>query len=415
MRIQCLGACQEVGRSAFLVETDQRVLFDYGLKIYSGQKSNKQELLPLPYQGNIDAMILSHAHLDHSGCIPELYTRPPVPWFSTPPTMEIASLLWADSLKIMGENAPYQEMHVNRAENRYAPLLYEQVLSLGETDYSFHDAGHILGSAMIKAKHKGKTLLYSGDFKMGDTKMHKGALPPEGVDYLILESTYSNREHPPREEIEKKLIRTIEETIDGGGSVLLPAFAVGRSQELISVLHAHLRGIPIFLDGMSKAVTNIYLNHDDYIKDPKRFSEAAHEVIFAESMRDKKDATAEPSVIVSTAGMMEGGPALSYLQHLSPNSRLIFTGYNVEGTNGWRILNQNKVMIDGYELDVSVPAEYLDFSAHVGHSGLIEFVKKTNPEKIILNHGDNTPGFAEELIRMGFDAVAPKNGDTIEL
>ena len=87
----------------------------------------------------------------------------------------------------------------------------------------------------------------------------------------------------------------------------------------------------------------------------------------------------------------------------------------MEGTNGWRILNQNKVMIDGYELDVSVPAEYLDFSAHVGHSGLIEFVKKANPEKIILNHGDNTPGFAEELIRMGFDAVAPKNGDTIEL
>ena len=113
--------------------------------------------------------------------------------------------------------------------------------------------------------------------------------------------------------------------------------------------------------------------------------------------------------------MMEGGPALSYLQHLNPSSRLIFTGYNVEGTNGWRILNQNKVIIDGYELDVSVPAEYLDFSAHVGRSGLIDFVKKTNPEKIILNHGDDTPGFAKELQEMGFDAAAPKNGDTIEL
>ncbi|MBD3397883.1 MBL fold metallo-hydrolase [Candidatus Micrarchaeota archaeon] len=415
MRVHCLGSCQEVGRSCFLVETDQRTLFDYGLKIYSRQNPKKQNLMPLPYQGDIDAMVLSHAHLDHSGCIPELYTRPPVHWFGTPPTMEIASLLWADSLKIMGEDSPYQEMHVNRAENRYAPLLYEQVLSLGDTDYSLHDAGHILGSAMVKAKHNGKTLLYSGDFKMGDTRMHKGAVPPEEADYLILESTYSNREHPNREELEKKLISTIEETIDLGGTVLLPAFAVGRSQELLSVLHSRLRGIPVFLDGMSKAVTNIYLNNDDYIRDPKSFREAAQETIFADSIRDKKDATAEPSIIVSTAGMMEGGPALRYLQHLNPASRLIFTGYNVEGTNGWRILNQSKALVDGYELEVSVPADYLDFSAHVGHSGLVDFVKKVNPEKIILNHGDDTPGFAQELAGMGFDAVAPKNGDTIDL
>ena len=415
MRIKCLGAGQEVGRSCFMIETDQRTLFDYGLKIHTGRKATKQEMTPFPYQENIDAMILSHAHLDHSGFIPELYTRPPANWFGTPPTMEIASLLWADSLKIMGEDAPYQETHINRAENKYTPLAYEQTLSLGKTDYTLHDAGHILGSAMIKAKYEGKTLLYSGDFKKSDTRMHKGAVTPDDIDYLILESTYSNREHPERAESEKQLIQKIEETIDDGGSVLLPAFAVGRSQELISILHANLRGIPIFLDGMSKAVSNIYLNHDDYIKDPKTFREAAHDTIFVGNSRDRRDATNEPSVIVSTAGMMEGGPALSYLQHLSPNSKLIFTGYNVEGTNGWRILNQNKVMIDGYELDVSVPAEYLDFSAHVGRTGLIDFVKKTNPEKVILNHGDNTPGFANELIHMGFDAVAPANGDVIDL
>ena len=410
MKIHCLGAGQEVGRSCFLVETDQRVLFDYGLKIFSKEK--KVNMFPIPYQGDLDAMFLSHAHLDHSGYIPELYTRPPMHWFATPPTQEISSLLWADSMKIMGDKAPYTAEHVNRAESRFAPLFYNQTLSLGKTNYTLFDAGHILGSAMIKAEHDGKSLLYSGDFKMGDTRMHNGAADPPEVDCLILESTYSNREHPDRMELEQALVSRIRETMEEGGTALLPAFAVGRSQELISVLRAHLPDAPIFLDGMSKAVTRIYLDNDDYIRDPGHFREAADSVTFVESTRIRKEATLEPGIIVSTAGMMEGGPALSYLQHLRPSSRLIFTGYNVEGTNGWRILNQNKVVIDGYELEVSLPAEYMDFSAHVGRSGLLDFVKKANPQKIILNHGDDTPGFAEELRGMGFDAHAPKNGDS---
>ena len=372
-------------------------------------------MLPLPYQGDLDAMILSHAHLDHSGFIPELYTRPPVNWFSTPPTKEIASLLWADSMKIMAQDSPYEQRHIDRAEIHFAPLLYEQTLSLGDTDYTLHDAGHILGAAMVRAEHKGKTLFYSGDFNDTDSRMHKGASLPTDIDYLILESTYSNREHPSRDENEHKLIQTIEDTIDEGGTVLLPAFAVGRSQELISILHAHLRGIPVFLDGMSKAVTQIYLKNGEYINDPAKFSEDASSVVFVEGPRDRRDATSEPSVIVSTAGMMEGGPALSYLQNLNPQSRIIFTGYNVHGTNGWRLLSEGKVMLDGYELEVTVPAEYIDFSAHAGRSGLINFAKKANPEKIILNHGDNTVAFAEELKEMGFDAVAPKNSEVIEL
>lgn len=415
MKIHCLGAGQEVGRSCFLVETDQRVLFDYGLKIFSKHGKDKQNMLPFPYQGTIDAMFLSHAHLDHSGYIPELYSHPPFHWFGTSPTMQISSLLWADSLKIMGEDAPYLPRHINRAENYFAPLNYDQILSLGDTDYTFHDAGHILGSATIRATYKKKNLLYSGDFKLGETRMHKGMDIPNEVDYLILESTYSKRNHPNRAELEQTLVSKIEETLDNGGSVLLPSFAVGRTQELISVIHAHLRGIPTYVDGMGKTVTQIYQSHEDYIKDPKAFNEATKDVIFVESSRDKKDATSEPSIIIATAGMMEGGPALSYLQNLNPNSKLIFTGYNVEGTNGWRILNQNKVLIDGYELDVSVPSEYLDFSAHVGRDGLLKFVKSTNPEKIILNHGDSTPEFAAELNALGFDAVAPKNGEVIEL
>jgi putative mRNA 3-end processing factor len=415
MKLHCLGSGREVGRSCFLLETDQRVLLDYGLKIFSKEGKKKTNMFPIPYQGSIDAVFLSHAHLDHSGFLPEIYTRPFVHWFGTPPTLDISSILWNDSLKIMKEEAPYRKVHISRAESNWAPMLYGQNLSLGDTTYTLHDAGHIAGSSMVRATHKGKSLVYSGDFNTADTRMHKGAKAPENVDYLIMESTYSDRDHPPREEAERNLIRKVEKTVDEGGTALLPAFALGRSQELLAVLHAHLRGIPVYLDGMSKAITRIYLKYDSYLKDHPALQEASESTIFVENSRDRRDATREPGVIVSTAGMMEGGPALSYLLSLSPNSRIIFTGYNVEGTNGWKILNKGKVTIDKNDLDVSIPSEYIDFSAHAGRKELLSFAKKANPEKIILNHGDKTQHFAEELREMGFDALAPANGDSLDL
>lgn len=416
MKLHCLGSGREVGRSCFLLETDQRVLLDYGLKIFSkGGGSPKTNTFPIPYQGNLDAVFISHAHLDHSGFAPELYTRPFVHWFGTLPTREISSILWNDSLKIMEDKAPYRKVHISRAESHWTQMAYRQQLSLGDTDYTLFDAGHILGSSMLRATYKGKSLFYSGDFNSKDTRMHKGAVPPEDADCLILESTYSDREHPSREETERTLISMIEETVEEGGTALLPSFAVGRSQELLSILHARLRGIPVYLDGMSKAVTRLYLDNPEYIKDPEDFAKACESAIFVENTQMRRDALREPGVIVSTAGMMEGGPALSYLVGLNPNSRIIFTGYNVEGTNGWRLLNEGKVRIDENELEVSIPATYLDLSAHAGRSELLDFLKKANPGKVILNHGDNTPAFAQEIREMGFDATAPANGDTIEL
>ena len=414
MQLHCLGAGREVGRSSFLLETDQRVLFDYGLKIFN-HGSSKENMYPIPYQGSIDAMFLSHAHLDHSGFIPELYSRGHVNWFSTPPTYDIAALLWQDSMKIMGENLPYTEQQYQKALKSHVPTLYGQSVTLGQTKYKFHDAGHIIGSAMIEAKYKGKTVLYSGDFKMEDTRMHTGAEAPEEVDVLILESTYSNREHPDREENEDKLADLVIDTLEDEGTVLFPAFAVGRSQELISILHENIKDVQIYLDGMSKEVTRTYLKYPEYLRDFDEFEESLESVIFVEGAKDRRDATSTPSVIVSTAGMMEGGPALSYLLNLNPASKLVFTGYSVEGTNGWRIQKENKVMIDKNILDVSLPVSYFDFSAHAGRADLLKFIKETNPGKIVLNHGDRTPEFAEELNGMGFKAFAPKNGDIIDL
>ena len=414
IRVHCLGAGQEVGRSCFLLETDVRVLLDYGIKIFS-KEGGKRNAYPLPFQGEIHGAFISHAHLDHSGFVPEIYTRGTVPWYSTPPTFDIADILWKDSMKIMGPKLPYRRSHFEKAQKNWIPLLYDHGLPLGETTFRFRDAGHILGSASIEAEYKGKRVVYSGDFKMGDTQLHRGAKPVKDVDVLILETTYSDRDHPERKETKKLIKERVEGTLGEGGCVLFPAFAVGRSQEVLMVLREQLGNeVPIYLDGMSKAVTRTYLKYNGYMRDFDKFEEVVDSTILVENYGDRKEATSIPSVIVSTAGMMEGGPALRYLLNLPPNSRMVFTGYNVEGTNGWRILNQKKVKIDQNLLDVEVPAEYMDLSAHVGRSGLLEYIKKANPGRIILNHGDHCVEFAEELRGKGYEVYAPVNGEMME-
>ncbi|MDD5023298.1 MAG: MBL fold metallo-hydrolase, partial [Candidatus ainarchaeum sp.] len=298
------------------------------------------------------------------------------------------------------------------------PTFYNKEMSFGKTKVVYKDAGHILGSSMIDITYENKRILYTGDFKLDETRLHKGAEYLEDINILIVEGTYAIRDHPNRKEIEKKLIETIEETTENKGQVLMPAFALGRSQELISVLGSHKINVPVFLDGMSKAVTDIYLKYPYYLKDFGNFQKSADSIEFVTSPQVRKQATKKPGVIISTAGMMEGGPVLNYLSNLHPNSKIVFSGYNVEGTNGWRLLNQGKIIRDGYELDVSIPTEYLDFSAHVGRSDLLKFIKKANPEKIVIVHAD--PGvsdtFTSELNEeLGFNAVAPNTGDVIEL
>ncbi len=409
-----MGAGQEVGRSCFLLETDVRILFDYGIKIFS-KEGGKRQHYPMPFQGQIDGAIISHAHLDHSGFVPHLYTRQELPWYGTPPTFDIASVLWRDSLKIMGKELPYRPSHMKKAQKGWVPMLNGKGLHLGETKFTMWDAGHILGASSILAEYKGAKIVYSGDFKDTDTQMHIGSAAPEDVDVLILETTYSNRDHPDRSGLERELGLKIEATLMEGGCVLMPAFAVGRSQELLMTLRSLLGNeVPIYLDGMSREVTRIYLKYPDYVKNYGKFEEVVESVTLVGHPGDRREAVSTPSVIVSTAGMMEGGPALGYLLNLPPHSRMIFTGYNVEGTNGWRILNEGKVRIDENILDVEVPSEYMDFSAHVGRKGLFDYVDKANPQKLVLNHGDSCPEFAEELRSKGYEVYAPKNGELME-
>ncbi len=411
--VECLGASREVGRSAFLLHTDRNVMLDYGIKIFD--ESGKPKF-PLETPLKPDMMVLSHAHLDHSGCLPALYTEHRMTWYSTPPTKDICEILWADSMKIMGDGLPYRLPHLKKAMRSWDPLLYDHPIRTGETTVQLHDAGHISGSAMVEVEYRNKSLLYTGDFKCGDTFMHRGAKAPDGVDILVMESTYSKREHPPRKEIEEKLMEEIYETLENGGNALLPSFALGRTQELIALIRAYDKEVPVFVDGMGRDITKVYLQYPKYIRDAESFKKAVRSVTMVGSVADKKAATREPSVIISSAGMMNGGPILNYMFNANSDSKLIFTGYCVEGTNGWLLQNKGCIVKDEQELQIDLPVEYLDFSAHAGRSDIMDFIKKANPERILLVHGDKPEEFAQELKdEQGFDALAPLPGERVML
>ncbi len=411
--LECLGASGEVGRSAFLLHTDKSIMLDYGIKIFDISGRPK---FPVHTHVKPDFVVLSHAHLDHSGCLPALYAgKNAIRWYATPPTRDICEILWKDSMKIMGDELPYRIQHYKRALKYWSPLLYNKKIQSGGTKLSLLDAGHISGPAMIEIDYRSKKILYSGDFKGEDTFMHKGAEPVEDVDVLVLESTYADRSHPPRKRLEKFFMEEINQTLEEGGNVLLPAFSVGRTQELIAMVRHYNKDVPLFVDGMGRGVTSVYLKYPGYIRDAASFKKAVRTVNMVGSIADKKAATREPSVIITSAGMMNGGPVLNYLLHVNNRSKIIFTGYCVEGTNGWLLQNKGYIIREGRELMVDLPVEYLDFSAHADRDGLMRFIEKANPEKIIIVHGDKTEEFAKELRENGHDAVAPLPGERVML
>jgi putative mRNA 3-end processing factor len=274
------------------------------------------------------------------------------------------------------------------------------------------DAGHIPGSAITQIETDGKRIVYTGDFKLEETLLHKGAEMVEDVDILLIESTYSEREHPARKKLEEELYKETIRVLENGGNALLPSFAVGRSQELVQILRHFDENVKIYLDGMAKTASQIIMDYPSYVKDAKALTAALESVEWVNSDGQRKRALERPSIIVTTAGLVEGGPVLRYILKLNKNSEIIFTGFQIPGTNGRRILDEHKMKFNGVEHNIQTPARYMDFSAHAGRKDLFGFVKKANPEKIFCIHGDTCIEFANELNSEGYDAVAPKMGDS---
>ncbi len=416
-----LGACQEVGRSAFVLDFGEKFLLDYGVKL-----APEGVEYPLDVKENIKAVIISHAHLDHSGYLPYFYNKSEALSFMTQPTLEIADILWQDSVKIAefeGMAPKYNKKEIERTHKYNFVVPYKKQLHLtNDVSLEFFDAGHILGSALTKITHKEKSFLYTGDYKVNETQLHIGAdLNVGKVDSVLIESTYGDREHPNRKEEEKKLCESVQETVDRGGWAVVPAFAVGRSQELVDILTGYNIDVPIYFDGMGKKVANIYLKHSELIKDPKRLKKGLAQVKWILGAGDRKKALRQPSVIVTTSGMMKGGPVVGYAQKLmmDPKSKIHLTGYQGAETPGRMLQDQGKLPYGPNESIVKVACKYekYDLSAHPSQEEMILSLKKWSPKNIFLVHGDkNVMEIFKRKIKeeTGINAQPLKIGEKVE-
>jgi putative mRNA 3-end processing factor len=414
MLLKCLGGFREVGRNAVLLEGKENILLDYGLKVEEG-------LPPLPVK-KVDNVILAHAHLDHSGVIPSLFKNFKPNVFGTISTFDQADLLLKDSLKIArmkGFEKLYSRHHIETMKNFENRVTYGQQFETKSSTVEVYDAGHIPGSILVVIETGGKRILYTSDFNLKSTRLLNGAniKSIKDIDVLITESTYASKDHPDRKETEKKLFEFVRDAVLNDGIALIPVFAVGRAAEVLMILDQFKADFPIYLDGMAREATQIALRYPEFIRDPKALKKALEDVKHIHSPEERKKIVKEPCAIVTTGGMMEGGPVIQYMKYLYNNeqSSIIFTGFLIPKTAGRYLLDTGRFVNEELDFKVKMNILNLDFSAHVGRSDLFDFVNKISPKKVICMHGDNCERFAKELKSRGFDAIAPKIGDVIKV
>ncbi len=407
MELEFKGACREVGRSAVLV--DEKLMVDYGV--------SPGENVKYPVNGSRpEAVLVSHAHIDHSGAVPNLMDLNP-DVYMTPPTFDLSHMLAKDTLRIAereGELPAYDSIELTKFAHRTKQIDTGIKFHTHGFEAEFLDAGHIPGASSIHLRNKeNKSIFYTGDINTLDTRLVSGATDLPDSDVLITESTYFGDEHPPRKEVEKKFIDSLMDTLNIGGNVIIPAFAIGRTQEILMLLDAH--GIRAYVDGMGIQAYRIMSRHPEYIRNPTHLKRAFNNAIMV-SGRKRANIPLESSVVVTTAGMLNGGPVLYYIKKLykDPKSKIILTGYQVEGTNGRMAMDTGNIENDGIIQHLKPKIEQYDFSAHSGDRELKEMVKdfcNRGTERVFTMHGDNCEGFADWIKEeVGVEAHAPELG-----
>ncbi|UNQ72615.1 MBL fold metallo-hydrolase [Infirmifilum sp. NZ] len=420
MKVKLLGAAQEVGRSGILLTLDDgsRILLDYGVSL-----EGEEPQFPLPVKPKeISFVSLSHAHLDHSGALPLLYVSASPPLVTTPLTLSLSDLLIRDFLKLSKYYVPYEYSEVKGMMENAVLKGFNESYEFGGVTVSLVDAGHIPGSAMISIDTGSYTVVYTGDYALHDTCLlrmgDKSALSK--ADLVVTESTYAEFDHPPRDWVEREFIATVTEVIEGGGTVLIPAFAVGRAQEILCVLAKYNFPYKVYVDGMAKAANDLILEDSHLLRDPGLFEKAVGMATKVRDWNDRKKAVEEASVIVSPAGMLQGGPSEYYMEKIMEKEKnaVIFVSFAIPETPARQVLETGVFASPTKKGMVKARVEWFDFSAHCGKSELIETVKisKSNA-KFLLVHGEAEAERAMKnyVEEQGREALMPALGEEVEI
>ena len=418
MKLSFLGGAREVGRSCILVQGMRNTLLDCGVKF--GEKE-EYPLLQREQASSLDKAVISHAHIDHSGYAPALFSMGfDKKVFLTKPTRDLMQLLLADYVKLSKEREgkpAFSEKNVSKLLQHSQMLEFGDEKGFGETGVRLHGAGHVLGSSMVELSEE-KRVLYTGDLNLRETRLLEGAATSLSAQVLVMESTYGSRKdkHPSIKAASQAFAELIKKTLDNGGKVIIPTFAVGRGQEVLFTIESYMRShafpeVPIYLDGMVKKALRIYRHNAVYLKrevqlriltsDDDPFKSEHYKV---PETKDRKDVVeGGPCIILSTSGMLTGGPVLHYLKELGndSNNSMILVGYQGEGTPGRALLDGAKEMeIDGQAYPIGLKVSQVPFSAHADHDQLVEFAKSVQGlEKVFVMHGERSKSdeLAEDL------------------
>jgi Cft2 family RNA processing exonuclease len=440
LNITPLGAARSIGASCFRV-----LIGPYEVVMDTGTRPKGSDPLPsFEYLENPDLLLITHAHQDHIGGLPVFHRLfPATPMFCSAGTYEIAQIMLQDGLKVQERNEDMEALF--NADELDRSLFNLQITPSQEFEplpgliVKMIPAGHIVGAMCIHLQYGDRSLIYTGDYSLTNSNTTKGLrledLPT--ADILITEGTYGNINHPARKEQERGLVESVVEVIKNGGNVLIPAFALGRAQEIILILkrHAMMQGIkaPIYVDGLVRRVTDTFQEHLEFLPESVQnyaktqsafFSNTSNPpVISIEHARERPLAMAKPSIIIASSGMLKGGPSVYYAQTLleRENAAIFISGYVDEESPGryiQGIKTGESIEIDGKEIIVRAQVKKFSLSAHVDKAAIGQVVEKVKPKHLILIHGSPYAlnGLASSSdFKSNYQVHIPELGESIDI
>lgn len=423
MRLTFYGGAEEVGRSSVLLEDGRNnLMLDCGIKL--GDRV-EYPLIDDSELKRIQNIAISHAHLDHSGYAPHVYSkraRPKI--FLTKPTRDLMGVLLSDYYRIQSGKGrvAFSQKDVDGVLKDANILEYNEKVK-STIPFTLLPSGHIMGSAMVNV-HKDGGVLYTGDMSMRKTRILDPCERNIRAETLIMETTYGGKDDilPSLKDASQKLVKIINETLDKGGHAVIPSFAVGRAQEILLTLDDYMRSgalrpSKIFIEGMIGKAMRIYRHNAIYANE-----DVKNRILMSEDdpfkspnfhyskSKTKEDVLKEPSIIVSTSGMLTGGPVLFYLEKLgkNPKNSLIFVGYQAPGTPGRRVIEgEKKLRIGEREIELKMRVERIKISGHADYNELQQFVKSVKGlKRIYLMHGEKTD--LKDIFENKYEVVIPR-------